>query len=62
VPGHFGALEHERKDGGSWLAAQDVAVGLIAEKLTAGRAGNGRRITGTHVEGLTAIMEGAMSG
>jgi hypothetical protein len=62
VPKQFGALEHEWKDGGSWLAAQDVAVGLIAEKLTAGRAGNGRCMPGTHVEGLTAIMEGAISG
>ena len=60
MPGHFAALEHEWKDGGSWLAAQDVAAGLIAEKLTAGRPGNGRRMPGTHVEGLTAIMEGTI--
>ncbi len=35
-----------------------MAVNLTAEKLTAGRAGNGRRTPRTHVEGSTAMIEG----
>ncbi len=58
MPRHFGALEHEWKDGSSWHVARTGAVRMIMERLCAAIRGGGSRVPKTQLTGLTAIMEG----
>ena len=51
------ALEHEWKDGSSWLPAEGIAAEQNVETC-AGETGDGSRVSATCPVGLTAIMEG----